>query len=201
MFKNFPRCPFERYADDAVVHCVSEAEAREVLAALQERFLQVGLELHPEKTRIVYCKDSNRPGSYENEQFTFLSYTFRPRLTKNKSGKCFVGFLPAASSEVAKELRRQIKGWRLHQRTGHTLQDLADWINPIVRGWIWYYGRFNRSVMDPTLRRINDYLVRWARGKYKRLRTSRRRGWTWLEMVFRRSPSLFAHWRLVGAKF
>ena len=201
MARTFPGCPFERYADDGVIHCRSEAQAQELLAALRERFAQVGLELHPDKARIVYCKDANRPGSYEHEQFTFLSYTFRPRWSKNtKSGKYFVGFLPAVSAEASKEMRRQIKRWRLHLHSGRSLQDLADWMNPIVRGWIHYYGRFYKTALDPTLKRINDYLLRWARRKYKRL-SGRRRAWTWLQSVARRCPSLFAHWRLVGAAF
>ena len=199
MAREFPGCPFERYADDGVVHCRSEAEARTVLAALNKRMAEVGLELHPGKTRIVYCKDSNRTGSHEHEQFTFLGYTFRPRLAKNKFGRFFVGFLPAVSNDAAKEMRRQIKRWRLHLRSDLSLKDLADWINPIVRGWITYYGRFYRSVLYPSLQRINDYLRRWARRKYKRLRTSRRRTWAWLEGVAKRSPTLFAHWRLGGA--
>jgi RNA-directed DNA polymerase len=200
MARNFPGCPFERYADDAVIHCRSQAEAHEVLVALRERLMQVGLELHPDKTRIVYCKDSNRPGSYEHEQFTFLGYTFRPRWAKNPSGKSFAGFLPAASPEAAKQMRHQIRRWRLHLRSDQSLQDLADAINPIVRGWINYYGRFYKSGLHCTLRRINDYLLRWARRKYRRLRSSKRRAWAWLESLARRTPTLFAHWRLAGAR-
>ncbi len=198
MYRNFPGCPFERYADDGVVHCESEAEARAVLDALSMRMAQVGLELHPGKTRIVYCKDSNRIGSYEHEQFTFLGYTFRPRRSKGRRG-WFVGFLPAVSNDAAKGARTEIKRWRLHLRSDLSLKDLADWVNPVVRGWVAYYGRFYRSALYPTLQRINDYLRRWARRKYKRLRTSRRRTWAWLEQVARRAPTLFAHWHLGGA--
>jgi RNA-directed DNA polymerase len=200
MARNFSGCPFERYADDAVVHCNSEAEAHQVLVAIKKRMAQVGLEVHPDKTRIVYCKDSNRPGSYEHEQFSFLGYTFRPRWAKNRQGKSFVGFLPAVSNDAAKEIRRKIKRWRLHLRSGQSLKDLADQINPIVRGWVNFYGRFYPSQLYPTLQRINDYLRRWATRKYKRLRTSKRRGYAWLEGVARRSPTLFAHWRLLGAR-
>ncbi|MCA1693868.1 MAG: group II intron reverse transcriptase/maturase [Actinobacteria bacterium] len=196
--REFSGCPFERYADDAVVHCKSEAEAREVLAAISERMAKVGLELHPGKTRVVYCKDNNRKGSSEHEQFTFLGYTFRPRRSKGKHGY-FVGFLPAVSNDAAKGVRTTIKRWRLHLRSDLSLKDLADWVNPIVRGWITYYGHFYKSGLYPSLQRINDYLLRWARRKYKRLRTSKRRAWAWLEAVARRDPTLFAHWRLGGA--
>jgi RNA-directed DNA polymerase len=198
MARAFPGCPFERYADDAVVHCASKAKAIEVLAAISERMKQVGLELHPDKTRIVYCKDTNRPGSHEHEQFTFLGYTFRPRWAKGKHGD-FVGFLPAVSNDAAKTMRTVIKRWRFHRRSDLSLKDLADRVNPIVRGWVNYYGRFYKSGLYPSLQQINAYLRRWARRKYKRLRTSKRRTCTWLKCVARRAPALFAHWRLAGA--
>ena len=162
MAQRFPGCPFERYADDAVIHCRSKAEAQSALTALTQRFAQVGLDLHPDKTRIVYCKDANRTGTHEQVQFTFLGYTFRPRSARNKHDQLFVGFLPAVSNEAVLAIRSQIKRWRLHLRSGLSLQDLADRINPIVRGWINYYGRFYRTALYPTLKRINRYLLRWA---------------------------------------
>jgi len=197
MAREFPGCPFERYADDCVVHCATEAEAHTVLAAISERMRQVGLELHPDKTRIVYCKDTNRSGSSEHEQFTFLSYTFRPRRARGRRGY-FVAFLPAVSNDVAKEIRADIKRWRINVRSDLSLIDLARWVNPIVRGWINYYGQFYKSGLYPSLQQINDYLLRWARRKYKRLR-SKRKAWAWLATVARRDPDLFAHWRLAGA--
>ena len=142
MSRNFPGCPFERYADDGVIHCTTEKEAKEVLAALGKRLAQLGLELHPDKTAIVYCKDANRKGSYEHEQFDFLGYRFGPRLAKNRRGQFFVGFLPAISNTAAKEIRRQIKRWRLNLHSDTDLEGLATFVNPKVRGWINYYGRF-----------------------------------------------------------
>jgi RNA-directed DNA polymerase len=194
MARNFPGSPFERYADDEVIHCTSEAEARTILSALAERLSQVGLELNSTKTRIVYCKDANRTGSAEHEQFSFLGYTFRPRLAKNNRGQHFVGFLPAVSDEAAKVIRQEIRRWRLNVHSDKALSDLASFVNPIVRGWCNYYGRFYKSRLYRSLGRINDYLVRWARRKFKRLRTSSRRAWRWLRGVQRRAPALFAHW-------
>ena len=194
MARNFPGCPFERYADDGVIHCVSEAEAQSVLQALAERMAQVGLELHPDKTRIVYCKDANRTGSAEHEQFSFLGYTFRPRLAKNHRGQHFVGFLPAISNDAAKAIRQEIRRWRISVHSDKSLQDIASFVNPIVRGWCNYYGRFYKSWLYRSLRQINEYLIRWARRKFKRLRTSVRRAWRWLHGVQRRAPTLFAHW-------
>lgn len=192
--RNYPGCPFERYADDAVVHCATEAEARQVLAGITERMAQVGLELHPDKTRIVYCKQDGRPGSHEHERFDFLGYTFRTRLVKTKHGQYRAGFVPAVSDNAAKAFRQRIRRWRLHLRTGTTLGGLAQAINAIVRGWINYYGRFYPSRLHPTLGRINDYLVRWAMRKYKRLRGRRTRAIKWLASVAERNPSLFVHW-------
>ena len=194
MSRNFPGCPFERYADDGVIHCRTEKEAKEVLAALGKRLAELGLELHPDKTAIVYCKDANRKGSYEHEQFDFLGYRFRPRLAKNRRGQFFVGFLPAISDTAAKEIRRQIKRWRLNLHSDTDLEGLATFVNPIVRGWINYYGRFYPSWLFRSLRQIDEYLIRWARQKYKRLRTSLRRALKWLRGVKRHSPALFAHW-------
>ena len=197
MGREFPSCPFERYADDRVIHCGSEAEAQKVLAALSERMAQVGLELHPDKTRIVYCKDTHRTGSHRTAHFTFLGYTFRPRSARSRRG-LFTSFSPAVSNDAAQRMRTEIKRWRLHMRSDRSLDDLAKWVNPIVRGWIQYYGRFTPYRLYPVLRQLNEYLRRWARRKFKRLRYSPWRQWRWLRAVAQREPNLFAHWRLVG---
>ena len=197
MAREFPGCPFERYADDGVIHCRGEAEAHMILAALGKRMAQVGLELHPDKTRIVYCKDTHRTSSFEHEQFTFLGYTFRPRSARSRHG-LFTSFSPAVSNDAAQRLRTEIKRWRLHLRSDRSLEDLARWVNPIVRGWIQYYGRFTPHELHPVLRQLNEYLRRWAKRKFKRLRHSPWRQWTWLHGVGCRQPNLFAHWKLVG---
>jgi RNA-directed DNA polymerase len=194
--REFPTVQFERYADDAVVHCATETQARQVLDAIAQRMAQVGLELHPDKTRIVYCKQAGRSGSYEHERFSFLGYTFRPRLAKNRFGRFFVGFLPAISDDAAKAKRQEIRNWKLHRRSDKTLKDLAREVNPIVQGWINYYGHFYKSMLAPLLRRIDDYLVRWAMRKYKRLRRRWSWAWRWLTGVAGREPNLFAHWRM-----
>jgi hypothetical protein len=174
----------------------SEAQAHEVRAAINERMAQVGLGLNLDKTRIVYCKDSNRRGSHEHERFDFLGYTFRPRPARSKAGVNFVSFLPAVADDAAKEIRCTIKRWRLHLWSGQNLADLAREINSIVRGWIHFYGRFYRTELIQTLKLINGYLVRWAMRKYKRLRGRPRRAWRFLATVARREPALFAHWQV-----
>jgi RNA-directed DNA polymerase len=194
LVREFPEVPFERYADDEILHCKTQQQAQAVLDAIIERLAQVGLELNLDKTRIVYCKDSNRDGSHEHEQFTFLGYTFRPRRARNRSGELFVSFCPAVSGEAAKEMRRSIKRWRLHLWSGKSLADLAQEINPTVRGWINFYGRFYRSELVSLLENINEHLARWAMRKFKRLRGRPRRARRLLAVIAAREPNLFAHW-------
>jgi RNA-directed DNA polymerase len=198
MVRNYPGCPWERYADDAVVHCVSKEQAEQVLAAIAERMEEVGLRLHPDKTRIVYCKDGKRRGDHEHTSFTFLGFTFRGRKAPNRNGGYFTGFLPAMSTEALKAKCTELRAMRIHRRTTLSLDDLARWLNPIVAGWMQYYGRFYRSAMSPLLQRVSSYLRRWARKKYRRLRTYKRfkRWWTGL---LERVPGLFAQWKWVRA--
>jgi hypothetical protein len=197
MAREFPGVAFERYVDDAVVHCVSQAQAHQVLAALRERMRGVGLELHPDKTRVVYCKDSNRRGSYEHTAFTFLGYTFRGREVRPRTGRRFTGFNPAISSDALKKISRQVRSWRLHRHTEISEADLAAWVNPRVRGWMQYYGAFYRSALYPLLTRINAYLMRWLRKKHKRLRGRKKAQEAWTRAVTTR-PRFFAHWAWVN---
>jgi len=198
MAREFPGCPFERYADDAVVHCRTKAQAEAVLAALHERLEQVGVRLHPEKTRIVYCRDGKRPGAHEHTEFTFLGFTFRARAVRARNGNVFTGFGPAASKDAIKKMSARVKSWRLHARTGHMIGEIARAVNPVVRGWIQYYGAFYRTELYPLLRRINSYLVRWMRKKYRRLRPFKRAHAAW-KRVTSQYPGCFAHWRWVHA--
>jgi RNA-directed DNA polymerase len=198
--RSYPGVWFERYCDDAVVHCRSESQARVMRAAVAKRLAECGLELHETKTKIVYCKDDDRRGSYEHTSFTFLGYTFRPRLVRNRYGKRFVGFTPAVSAEAGKRIRQQIRGWRLHRRTEKTLTDLARMFNTVIVGWINYYGRYYKSALYSTFRHLNEIIVRWAMRKYKRLRYHYRRARRLLVEIARRQPNLFAHWQWVGAR-
>jgi RNA-directed DNA polymerase len=196
MAREYPAVRFERYCDDAVVHCASEKQARHVRGAIADRLAQVGLELHPQKTKIVYCKDADRRDDHEVTSFTFLGYEFRPRLAKSKYGKHFVSFLPAVSKEAMKAMGAEIRSWHWAKRSDRSLGDLALMFNSKVQGWINYYGRFYRSRLLHFLRRLNRHLVRWACRKYKRLKRRERRAMAWLAEIARRSPRLFAHWRL-----
>jgi RNA-directed DNA polymerase len=197
MRRTFPHVQFERYADDAIVHCRSERQARAVRDAIRGRFAQCELELHATKTRIVYCKDDDRPGEYEHIAFDFLGYTFQPRRAKNRWGKFFVSFLPAMSAKAAKRVRKTIRDWRMAStRNNQRLEDLARVVNPVVRGWLNYYGRFYRSKCVQVLRHLNEALAAWARRKYRRFHRRERASMHWLGGIARRDPKLFVLWQL-----
>lgn len=196
MRREFPTVPFERYADDMVVHCRTKRQAQQVRDGIAARMVECGLLLHPDKTKIVYCKDSKRSGSHQHHQFDFLGYTFRPRLAKSKYDEFFVSFLPAVSNAATKRIRHVIKRWRLHLWCNETLNDLAAFVNQIARGWISYYARFYRTRLVAVLHHINHYLVRWFTRKYKRLKNRRQRARTELKRIARDQPDLFVHWRL-----
>src|SRR3989454_47748 len=192
MQRSYPGIQFERYADDAIVHCGSKRQAEAVLGAIRDRFAQCSLELHPTKTRIVYCKDDDRRGEHEQVAFDFLGYTFQPRRAKNRYGKFFVSFLPAISTKAAKKIRKTIREWRMSStRNNQRLEDLARLVNPAVRGWMNYYGRFYRSKCVQVLRHLNEALAAWARRKYKRFRRRERAAIYWLGGVGRPGPEFF----------
>ena len=196
MQKTYPHLLFERYADDAIVHCRTEAEAQEVRRAIAVRMQECRLELHPDKTKIVYCKDDDRRGTYPNEQFDFLGDTFRPRRSKNWKGKFFINVSPAVADKAGKAMRAAIRSWRLHLRSDKSIEDLARMFNPKVRGWLQYYGRYYRSALYPIMRQLDRSLARWAYRKYKKLRGHLRRATHWLARISRRDPGLFAHWQM-----
>ncbi|PAJ71580.1 group II intron reverse transcriptase/maturase [Pseudoalteromonas sp. NBT06-2] len=194
--KHFPKTLWCRYADDGLVHCRTEAEAKYMLAVLKERFEACGLEMHPLKTKIVYCKDGSRKGQYENTEFDFLSYTFRRRLCKNrKRNSMFINFTPAVSKSALKSMRLKIRKLRIRMATELSIAQLAKWLNPIINGWIGYYGRFTRSALYGMCRHVNKALVRWARRKFKPLRRHKTKAMKFLEGISKQNPYLFAHWR------
>jgi group II intron reverse transcriptase/maturase len=200
MQRQYPQILFERYADDGICHCRSKTEAEGLQVAIERRFAECRLELNLQKTKIVYCKDSNRRGDYPEQKFDFLGYAFRPRIAKERSGQFFVSFIPAISNKASKSLRDTMRRWRLHRRTDKSLDELAQMFNPVLRGWINYYGSFYRSALYRTFQPLNNILAQWATRKYKRLKRHKRRACQWLQCIMNRQPSLFAHWRLSQVK-
>jgi RNA-directed DNA polymerase len=195
MGRGYPELPWCRYADDGLVHCRSEAEAIAVKAKLAARLAECGLEMHPTKTKIVYCKDGKRKKEYVNTSFDFLGYTFRLRTVEKRRDKSlFTSFTPAVSNRALKTMREEIRAQKFRQRTQTELASIRQTINPKMRGWMNYYGRYHRSGLEPIYRYINQTLVAWAMRKHKRMRGNRRRAQTFLALICKRNSRLFVHW-------
>jgi RNA-directed DNA polymerase len=199
MRKEFETVPFERYADDIIVHCKSSKQAHYVLDAIKQRLTGCGLTVHPEKTKIVYCKDGRRTDDHDHTEFTFLGYQFRARQARNsQTGRFFVGFTPAVSPQAKRSMQYAIRSWNLKSRAELSLEEVARQINPVVRGWMHYYGRYCRSALIPVLRQVEMALTGWAMRKFKKLHRRRLKALDWLTRVRKATPNLFAHWAAVG---
>lgn len=196
--RTYPHVPFARYADDCVIHCRSEAQAQKIMREIGQRLSQCGLALHPEKTKIVYCKDKSRKRYYPQVQFDFLGYRFQPRQIKTRYGTFSLSFTPAISDKAAKSIRHTIRQWKTHRWTQLSIEELADSFNPVLRGWINYYGQFYRSKLSPVLGQLDYALVRWATRKFKRVR-SHKKARAWLRRIIQQQPCLFAHWQITFA--
>ena len=202
MARTHPELPWCRYADDGLVHCRTEREAQTIMAELQARLAECHLEMHPTKTKIVYCKDGSRKGKYPNRSFDFLGYCFRPRLVKNsRRGTLFWSFTPAVSRAALAGMRQEIRDTNFRNRTQIELGDIARGLNPVLRGWMEYYGRYSPSALYPVFRQVNRTLVAWAMRRYKNLAGHKTRASLFLESIAEKDPRLFAHWRkgTVGA--
>jgi group II intron reverse transcriptase/maturase len=194
MKREFPDCPFERYADDGIAHCATLEEAEQLLEKLTLRMGECKLELHPDKTRIVYCKDDRRNGKHDKVSFDFLGYTFKPRDAVDRRGRRFTGYLPALSNDSAKRFRDKIRELKLHRMTWADISLIASILNPMIRGWMGYFGAYYPSRMRVVLRCVNLILMRWAMRKFKRMRRSKKKAIKWLRELARRNPNLFFHW-------
>jgi group II intron reverse transcriptase/maturase len=195
MVRTHPDLPWCRYADDGLVHCRNEQEAQALKSELQARLAECRLEIHPTKTKIVYCKDKKRKGKYPNVKFDFLGYCFRPRLVRRfRDNTLFCGFNPAVSSSAMKAMRSMIRELNLRQQTQLSLQDLAKQLNPLLRGWIEYYGRYAPSALYPVLRYVNHTLVAWAMRKFKRFKDRKVRASQFLQRLATEHRTLFVHW-------
>ena len=192
----FPNNPWCRYADDGIIHCRTKKQAELIKRCLQRRFRECCLEIRPEKTKIVYCKDSNRKMNEENIQFTFLGYTFKPRKAKGRTGTVFTSFLPAISKESKEGIRQKVRSWRLLWMTNQSITDIAQKYNPMIRGWLNYYGKYGKKELTRVLEHINLHLSFWVRRKYKRYKWKLREAIRYLRRIAIHSSNLFEHWRV-----
>ncbi|MGS2742302.1 group II intron reverse transcriptase/maturase [Halomonas sp. LS-001] len=192
--QHFPAIEWCRYADDGLLHCSTQRQARFLLHSLHERFRECGLELHTEKTKIVYCQDHRRASNHTHTSFDFLGYTFKKRVVKGRSGELFLGFCPGISRPSIQGIIEKVRKWRIGQRTDLSITDIAGFINPYLHGWWNYYGRYYRSLMYRVARYVNQRLVRWAMRKFKHLRGRKKKTIATLERLVKVRPKLFAHW-------
>ena len=199
MERKYPGIPFERYADDVVVHCRTKEEAQSLRQSIANRLKECGLELHPEKTKIVYCKDDNRTDHYPEASFDFLGYCFRARLSRNRYGKYFVNFSPAIAPKARKRIYADIREWRIPRKTATSIRGLAKMINPAVRGWIGYFGAFFKSSLLFLVHHLDWLILKWVRRKYKKHGSNHKRAKRWIYRVKSQHPDLFAHWSLLRA--
>jgi RNA-directed DNA polymerase len=196
MSKNYPRVQWCRYADDGVVHCKTEEDAIYLHNILKQRFTECKLELHPEKTKIIYCKDSWRAKDYPNTKFTFLGYDFRRRMVLNsKDNRLFLRFTPAISKDALKSMCAKIRSYKIHRNSQHSLKDIAKKLNPIVSGWFNYYGRYTPSALERFKNYLDQRLVAWAMRKYKKLKGRKTKAYQFINRIKEENLSLFVHWR------
>ena len=196
MHRNYSHVSFERYADDIIVHCRTETEAQKLKGLIQSRLKICKLELHTTKTKIAYCRDANREKKFFHYHFDFLGFTFQPRLVRSKTGEFFASFTPAISKRSANAIRQTMRGWKLQLKCNRTIQEISNWINPVIRGWINYYGAFRRSALNPIFSLLNVRLMKWAKWKYKKLKGHSRGAMHWMGRIAHKNPKLFAHWVL-----
>ncbi len=196
MVRKNPHAPFERYADDAIIHCKTESEAVEILSKLNQRMKECKLELHPEKTKIIYCKDKDRQKDYPVTEFDFLGYTFRRIFIKDRLGRLQFNFLPSVSKKSAKAFRDKIKAMKIHRYSGSRIEIIAEMTNPTVGGWLNYFTKYNPSAVKYSIDCLNRRLVKWAMCKFKRFRGHRARAERWLKELAKREPKMFSHWAL-----
>lgn len=194
--RELPRIPFCRYADDGLLHCRSRRQAEYVMKRITERFVECGLEIHSDKSSIVYCQDRNRTEQHAKISFDFLGYTFRPRRCYDRHGNVFPNFLPAISRRSQKEMNRRIRSWHLQLKNEKSLSEISRMFNPILKGWLNYFGRFYPSALRQIWRNVNRYLVRWVRRKLKRFSKRRQRAKRHLDRLALANPNLFVHWKL-----
>ena len=194
MSKQFPDIQFERYADDIVIHSRTERQAQFLKQAIESRLLECHLESHPDKTQVVYCHQG-RGKSRHKVTFDFLGYGFKPRLIRNRDGKFRVGYTPSISKKAMNSIRERMRKWELHKKCNRTIVEIAEWINPVLQGWINYYGQYQRSELHPLFRLLNRHLAKWVCWKYKRFKNRPRAAWYWLGGIAKTQPTLFAHWK------
>ena len=195
--KHYPTVKFVRYADDIIIHCASQAQAEELLEQVSKRLEACKLRVNKTKTQIVYCKDYQRKGVHQQVRFDFLGYSFEPiRFRSQLDGRVRLGFSPAISKTSSKRLLEEVKSLKEFSSTRITLEEIAKELNPKLRGWIHYYGKYKRYKMRRVLYFLDKKVAHWLRKRYKRLKRNFEKGYTMLRRIYRKKPYLFHHWQV-----
>lgn len=190
-----PEIRFERYADDIVVHCRSKEEAEQVMKEIDSRLKACCLQMHEQKTKIVYCKKHNRPMKHPVVAFDFLGFEFKPRKVKVREGKYGLGFGPAISLKAQKRITQYFRKIKLHRAVSNELADIAAQLAPRIRGWINYFGKFRLWSMWRIFRILNNRMVKWVKNKYKRYKDNLPLARQKLREIAKNFPNLFVHWQ------
>lgn len=194
--RQLPGIPFCRYADDGLLHCLNLKQAEKILDMLTLRFEEVGLEIHPDKSHIVYCKHAKRQLNFNKTSFTFLGFDFCPRESKNRQGERYLNFSAGVSKAALKDMKAQIKRWHLPLRNDKNIREIARYINPVLRGWYQYYGKFYKTALKWVWRNLNHYLCRWVMRKYVRYKRHKAKASNYLAKIASANRELFFHWKL-----
>ena len=188
---------YVRYADDMILHCRSKLQAEHVMKHLQARLLSCKLELHPTKAKMVYCRDYRRRGTFKTVKFDFLGYSFQPRTAKSpKTGNLFLGYDCAISIDSRKRIADKLEELNIENMSFKSIVGIAQKLNPMIRGWINYYGKFRGFELSKVFRLLRNRLIRWVRRRYKRYKTSLNRAFRWLDRVRKQYPTLFYNWQV-----
>lgn len=195
MTEKYRGIQFERYADDIVIHCRTKCEAERLLADIKRRFNACKLTVHPEKTKIVYCRHGKKKRECKHVEFDFLGYTFKPRMVRSKDGSLFLGYTPAISKKSENKIKETMRSWRIHRFVRADLHEISDEYNSTLRGWLNYYGHFRPSAMYGIFSMFQKMLFKWAKNKYKKLKGSWQKAKKFIKKIAEKSKNLFAHWK------
>lgn len=190
-----PENPFERYADDIVIHCKSKEEAEELMEKLKGRMKQYELELHPEKTKIVYCRNYQRNKKHDKNSFTFLSYSFQPRTVKSQLsiGRRFVVFMAGISRDAKTHIREALRRIVNPRWSTMTLEGFAQLLNPKIRGWMNYYTRYSKYETNEVFYYLNTLIRKWIKNKYRI--AGKAKVYDKYRAIQQEAPGLFYHWQ------
>ena len=147
--------------------------------------------------KLVYCRDFKRKGTFKQVKFDFLGYSFQPRTAKSKkTGRLFLGYDCAVSISSRKRIADKIEKLNIIDMSFKSLVGIAQKLNPYIRGWIKYFGKFRGSELSKVFYLLRCRLMRWIRKRYKRYRYSLNKAYACLDRIRKQYPYLFYYWQV-----